>query len=266
MKTRIISALIALIIVIPIIIYGKAPFYLGAAVIGLIGFLEMLKLIDNKTKIPYVMKTLSVCLFTVLMMNNWDVLGSLYIADSGLFTSIIFLLIIPIVFYHKSKKYNIEEALMLIGCILFLGVSFNQLVNIRMADLYLFIFVILIPIISDTFAYFVGKLIGKHKMCPSVSPKKTWEGFVGGLLFSAFVCTVFYVTAFDYTGSLINIILAVMVLSVMGQLGDLVFSSIKRHYKIKDFGNIMPGHGGVLDRLDSILFVILAFSYVVKFL
>lgn len=103
-------------------------------------------------------------------------------------------------------------------------------------------------------------------MCPTVSPKKSWEGFIGGLLFSTFISTVIFTTIFDYQGNILIFILIVAALSIIGQLGDLVFSAIKRTYNIKDFGNIMPGHGGILDRLDSIIFVVLAFSYVVRFI
>lgn len=266
MKQRVISAIIALLICVPIIIYGKLPFYFGVSIIGLIGFMEFISLGSTRRELPYIIKMLAVVSFVIFMMSNWNIVGTFFMLDAEVIATIIFLIIIPIVFYNKSKKYNINDALFLLGGVLFLGVGFNQLVSIRMTDLNYFVFLLLITIVSDTFAYVVGKLIGKHKMCPSVSPNKTWEGFIGGLAFSTFVSTVFFVSAFDYTGNLLIIILLVMFLSTIGQLGDLVFSTIKRNYQIKDFGNIMPGHGGILDRLDSILFVVLAFSYFIRFL
>ena len=119
---------------------------------------------------------------------------------------------------------------------------------------------------TDIFAYVTGLLIGRHKLIPSVSPKKTWEGLIGGTVFGTFISTTFYISAFDYSGSILLLILIVMLLSLVGQMGDLVFSSIKRYYGKKDFSNIMPGHGGVLDRLDSLIFVMLAFSFIVYFL
>lgn len=266
MKQRVISAIIALIICVPIILFGKTPFYLGVSVIGLIGFMEFISFRDKKRNVPYLMKVLGIFSFVFLMMSNWNILGTLFMLDAEVITTIIFLIIIPIVFYNKSKKYNIDDALFLLGGVLFLGVGFNQLVSVRMDNLNYFIFLLLITIISDTFAYVIGRLIGKHKMSPTVSPNKTWEGFIGGLIFATFVSTVFYVSAFNYTGNIFIVIFIVSLLSITGQLGDLVFSTIKRNYEIKDFGNIMPGHGGVLDRLDSILFVVLAFSYLVRFL
>jgi len=265
-KTRVISAIVALLICIPIIIYGKVPFYVGVSIIGLIGFMELLKLKSSKKDIPYLMKVFGVISFILLMTSNWNILGSLYLFDYEVMSSIIFLMLIPLVFYNKSKKYDINDAFFMIGSILFLGISFNQLVSVRMLDLYYLVFLLLITVFTDTFAYFVGLLIGKNKLCPTVSPKKTWEGFVGGLAFGTFISTVFYITVFNYTGNIIILVLLVALLSVIGQLGDLVFSAIKRNFGIKDFGNIMPGHGGVLDRLDSILFVVLAFSYFIRFL
>lgn len=266
MKQRLISAIIALIIVIPIIIYGNVPFYIGAALIGLIGFMEILNLRSKKREIPYLMKALSVISFILIMMGDLNIFGSLYIMDYERITSVIFLLMIPIVFYNKSKKYDVNDALFLLGSVFFLGVGFNQLISVRITSLNYFLFLLSVTIFTDTFAYIVGKLIGKHKMSPTVSPNKTWEGFVGGLVFSTFISTTLYVSLFDYTGNIVLLILIVMLLSIIGQIGDLVFSTIKRNYNIKDFGNIMPGHGGVLDRLDSIIFVILAFSYLGRFL
>ncbi len=266
MKVRVISAIIALAICIPIIVAGGVWFYIGASIIGLIGFVELLNVKVHKKEIPYLMKALAVLSFLFIMINNYDVMGSLYMADHIRYTLIIFLLLIPIVFYNKSKKYNIEDALFLLGAVLFLGIGFNQLVSIRNDSLSYFVILLLIPILTDTFAYITGKLIGKHKMSPTVSPNKTWEGFVGGLVMSTFVVTVLYVNLFEYTGNIFVIILCVMFLSVIGQLGDLVESSVKRYFGVKDLGNIMPGHGGVLDRLDSIIFVLLAFSFVSRFL
>lgn len=266
MKIRAISAIVALLICIPIIIYGGVPFYIGLALIGLIGFMELLNLRSKRKEIPYIVKIFSVISFIILMMSNWDILGSLYIFDCEIISAVIFLMIIPIVFFNKSKKYEIDDAFFLLAGIIFLGMGFNQLAIIRTSSLYYLVFLLLITVFTDTFAYVIGSLIGKHKMCPSVSPNKSWEGSIGGLVFGTFISTVFYVTAFDYTGNIFVLVLAVMFLSIVGQLGDLVFSCIKRNYGIKDYGNIMPGHGGVLDRLDSILFVVMAFSFLTRIL
>ncbi len=113
--------------------------------------------------------------------------------------------------------------------------------------------------VCDSGAYFFGVAFGKHKMVPRISPNKTWEGSVGGyvtaaivsFLFGKFLCT-------DLPISLL--ITASLTLPLVAQLGDLSFSSIKRYFKIKDFGNLLPGHGGVLDRIDSLIFCLMFFN------
>ncbi len=260
MKTRVISAITILIILIPIILIGGNLFYIGASIIGLLGFIELLNAKYSDKYLPFIMKVFAVISFLLIMINNWNFVGSFYFADYQRITAVLFLLLIPLIFYNKSKKYTIEDATYLLGIVFFLGITFNQLVRLRIDNLNIFLFVIIITILTDTFAYFTGMLIGKHKLCPSVSPNKTWEGFIGGVLVSTFVGTVFYINLFTYS-SVLKIILFVLLLSIAGEIGDMVFSAIKRYFKIKDFSNLIPGHGGVLDRLDSVIFACLIFSY-----
>lgn len=109
--------------------------------------------------------------------------------------------------------------------------------------------------VSDTFAYFTGRLLGKHKLIPEVSPKKTVEGAVGGVVFTAVGFVVFGLIVSQGNASPHYILLAVSgaVISVISQIGDLIASVVKRHYGIKDYGKLFPGHGGVLDRFDSVM-------------
>jgi len=106
---------------------------------------------------------------------------------------------------------------------------------------------------NDTFAYIVGKTMGKNKLFEAISPKKTIEGFVGGLVF-ALIASVF-IAKYYVNMSIYIWIITVFIVSILGTLGDLVESKFKRIANVKDSGNIMPGHGGMLDRLDSIIFV-----------
>ncbi len=113
---------------------------------------------------------------------------------------------------------------------------------------------------SDTGAYFVGCAVGKHKMSPVISPKKTWEGAVGGILV-CMICMLLVGKAFElafpqYAVNYLLLVLIAPLASVTSIIGDLSASMVKRQFGIKDFGNIMPGHGGVLDRFDSVLFVL----------
>ena len=114
--------------------------------------------------------------------------------------------------------------------------------------------------IADTAAYFTGTFLGKHKLCPEISPKKTIEGFAGGLIFNGLFMAAFnfvYVTYFA-KGCGVNYISSFFLgvfCAALGTLGDLTASLLKRQRGIKDYGNIMPGHGGVMDRFDSVLFV-----------
>jgi len=105
---------------------------------------------------------------------------------------------------------------------------------------------------SDTFAYFTGKMIGRHKLSPNLSPNKTIEGAIGGILGSLLLTILFI--RLNNLGNYIELSLLSIICSMMSIIGDLSASKVKRIVKIKDFGNIMPGHGGVLDRFDSILF------------
>ena len=106
---------------------------------------------------------------------------------------------------------------------------------------------------NDTFAYICGRLLGKHKLYEKISPKKTIEGFIGGLLFTQLAAFIIYKTS-SLQISLIAWLLIALGISVLGTVGDLIESKYKRQAGVKDSGNIMPGHGGILDRFDSILF------------
>ena len=134
-------------------------------------------------------------------------------------------------------------------------------------------FAIFLPVFSDTFAYLVGSTLGKRKLCPSISPKKTVAGAIGGLLGSV-LCAVTFFLLFDlyavipvgyvsFSDSVVVRAVVFVVLGIVGgvlaEIGDLAASRIKRTMNIKDFGNIFPGHGGVLDRLDSIMFTLVMF-------
>ena len=142
-------------------------------------------------------------------------------------------MLLPVVLYHDKNVYNVKDAFYLLGGILFLGISMSLFSIYRTIGLEVIIFLFLITILTDLFAYFIGRLIGKNKLLENISPNKTWEGTIAGSLVSTFVCTVYYITAINQTESTIKIGLIVLFLSLVGQFGDLLFSAIKRTYNIK---------------------------------
>lgn len=128
-------------------------------------------------------------------------------------------------------------------------------------DLFFILFGLFAAWLTDTFAYFTGRFLGKHKMCPNISPKKTVEGAIGGVLGGILSCVILFIIfdKFYFTThalSLVWVIVVSLILSIVGMCGDLTASVVKRNFGVKDFGNILPGHGGVMDRFDSGLFVL----------
>ena len=140
------------------------------------------------------------------------------------------------------------------------NMSFVYLLRIRPDNGWIFAWVPFIAWVSDTCAYFAGRTFGKHKLAPELSPKKTVEGAVGGVLGSVIVGFVIgyvvYLKKIHDIKFLIVMIIITFVGSIIGQLGDLLASGIKRDHKIKDYVNVIPGHGGIMDRFDSVIFVI----------
>ena len=189
-----------------------------------------------------------------------------YIIDYKVITLIFAIYFLPIVFINDNSKYNINDALFILGGTIFLGVVFNLFCIIRNTELTYFIYLLLITIFTDTFALVSGMLIGQHKLCEKISPNKTIEGFVFGSLLGTIIASTFYLTVINPSANLIYVTLITLLLSIVGQIGDLFFSSIKRNYKVKDFSNLIPGHGGILDRLDSFIFVVITYMLFINIL
>ncbi len=137
----------------------------------------------------------------------------------------------------------------------YLGLGGYGAVRVREADLALLGFIMLVVFTTDMGAYFIGSKVGKRKLVPKISPNKTVEGALGGI-FSALVLAAIYLSFFSFNYSYIIMLGIALVLSIAGQFGDLIASRLKRHFEVKDAGTIFPGHGGVLDRFDSVLFTL----------
>ena len=266
MTKRIISAIVLVLIFVPFMVVGDLPFTIFMSALSILGLYELLRVRETKKKFPLVLKIFAYLLTCYFCLYNTSSIEFINKFDYRVMAGIIFLFISPMVFINDNDKYNLNDALFLIGSVLFIGLSFNLIIITRNYDITYIIYLLLITTITDTFALFTGKLIGKHKLCPKISPKKTVEGLVGGTLMGTFVATVFYNTIISSTVPLVTVIMLTFVLCLVGQLGDLVFSSIKRYYDVKDFSDLIPGHGGILDRFDSLIFVVLAFTILIEIL
>jgi phosphatidate cytidylyltransferase len=259
MKQRTLTAIILLIICIPLLFIGGVFFNLFALVVGVFGLKEMLDTRDSKYPIPLMMKLITFASFIYLIVNMPIDSIDIYLLDYRNIAVIILLMLLPIIIYHDNRVYNINDALFLFGTVFFLGISFNLLLMLREQSLMHIIYLFIITTMTDTYALLGGMLIGRHKLLESISPKKTWEGLIIGTIFGVMIGSVFYYLTIDDSINIAYLILGTTLLSLIGQMGDLVFSSIKRLYNKKDFSNLMPGHGGILDRLDSFIFVALGY-------
>lgn len=259
MKKRIMSAIIALIIIIPLIIKGGILFTIGVYIISMLGLKEFLNVKSKEKEFPLFIETISYVIFSLLIFLNITTNNLMYKIDFRIIVGLFLTYLIPIVSYHDNKKYSVIDAFYLIGGVFFLGASFSILILIRNISMNLLIYLLLITTMTDTYAYITGRLIGKHKLLEVISPNKTWEGTIGGTLFGTIIPMTFYYICINSNINIFTLFCSTLFLSILAQFGDLTFSAIKRHYKVKDFSNIMPGHGGILDRCDSIIFVILGF-------
>lgn len=255
MKKRVLSALIILVIFITVLVINSKLFGLLMLICGILSLRELINVKFKKKDIELV-KIISYISVIILILNG------LFFKLSTLFTLIIPILglLIPIVFYNDNSKYNVEDALYLIGITFFIGFAFNIIVYLRQIDISKCVFIFLIACITDTYAYIGGSLVGRHKLT-SISPKKTWEGSIIGSIAGIIIGSVYYYAVIGHLGVL-EIIILCFILTILSEIGDLIFSSIKRYFNIKDYSNLIPGHGGMLDRFDSIIFVALGYALI----
>ncbi|MBR4831168.1 MAG: phosphatidate cytidylyltransferase, partial [Butyrivibrio sp.] len=158
-------------------------------------------------------------------------------------------------------KFKSQQAIAAFFCFVYapVNMSFVYLLRLRRYGAYL-AWIPFIAWVCDTCAYFAGRAFGKHKLAPNLSPKKTIEGAIGGVIGSvvvgAIIGYIIYVREIHDTGVVILLVIITFVGSIIAQLGDLLASGIKRDHYIKDYGKLIPGHGGIMDRFDSVIFVI----------
>lgn len=252
MKQRIITAVIAAAIFLPIIIFGGWPFITMVYIIASIGLYEALKMKKlTLFSVPGVLSLVLLWIFLIPSQYSGFLKEMEYTKMEIFFLGVLLLLAYTVV---TKNRFAYEDVAFSIMSILYVGLGFYFFMETRDANLIYVFYSLFIIWATDSGAYFIGRAIGKHKLWPEISPNKTTEGFFGGVA-SALVVSLLFSLFGDMEVSIIILLAATAFLSVFGQIGDLVESALKRHYHIKDSGNILPGHGGMLDRFDSLLFV-----------
>lgn len=254
MKQRIITGVVAAAIFIPFVILGKVPFAIIVYAMAAIGLFEILRM--KKISIFSIPGLIGLfALFSILMPISLEqtIAEMTTYSKIDLIVIAAILLLIYTVIVKNSFTFD-DAAFTLLGAF-YVGIGFYYLMATREAGLEFIIFALLVVWSTDSGAYFTGRKFGKNKLWPEISPNKTIEGFVGGIVI-AIVFAIIMQLIYPFDVSWLALIIVTIVSSIFGQLGDLVESAIKRHYSVKDSGNLLPGHGGILDRFDSLLFVL----------
>ncbi len=200
-----------------------------------------------------------------------EILG--YSAVPGLLVFAVTLIaafVIFITWLRKHKDIRYEQVFFVLACMVLVPQAMSTMIRIERMDSKNGIFLLVMALcgawIADSGAYFTGVAIGKHKLCPEISPKKTIEGFVGGIVTTAIVYGAAFSIYYGFSPKRV-IIASVMgaFAAIVGAVGDLSASMVKRQIGFKDYGKIMPGHGGLMDRFDSVLFVLPTFYIFMAF-
>lgn len=265
MKVRIISGVVgAALAVLVLLLHGTFVFPLTVAALICVALYELYragKCLHCRISVGAGFLYGAVTPFLQYYHNAKAALGLTFLCVVAMFVEMVVL--------HKVVRY--QETIYIAAVTLLVTSSLNMLNRLLQGSPYGLACVILALCsawIADTGAYFSGTFFGKHKLCPEISPKKTVEGFFGGIVTDIIVMVIFALIYSLISGAHVHylwLIFAGAVCAVISVLGDLSASVLKRQQGLKDFGNIMPGHGGVMDRFDSVLFTVPAF-YVLEYL
>ncbi len=266
MKQRVISAFFGIIVLVLVLLGNQCVFDIVVTLISAMAIYEVLNAIGlSKNK---KMTAVAVLLPVGLMASS-------YISSEApmeYFYSVVFLFaaIFMLMMLFSDGRYTFTDTALYIAVSAVFSLSFMHVSLVRrLGNENLDVLVILIGSwITDTCAYFSGYFFGKHKLAPKISPKKTIEGSIGGIIGVMLIIVAYAYVAANIMSVSVNIYSAIavgIVAGIVSQFGDLCASIIKREHNVKDFGNIMPGHGGVMDRFDSLVFVAPAVYYILKF-
>lgn len=252
MKQRVITAVIFGAVLISFTIWGGFPFIALTYLFASIALYELLKMRELKLfSIPGIVSLLVLWSF-LIPEQYYFILESINLTK--LEVAVLAVLLFLTYTVATKNRFTFDDVSFSIMSTLYIGMGFYYFIETREAGLVFIFYALLIIWTTDSGAYLIGRKFGKRKLWPDISPNKTIEGALGGTL-SAIVVSIIYALMTDMDVAIIWIAVVTIFLSVFGQIGDLVESALKRHYNVKDSGNILPGHGGILDRFDSLLFV-----------
>ena len=275
MLKRIITSIVAVCVLVPVLIFSETwVFPACVAFCAVLGIYEMLGCIGQRKNLFLTLPLCAVAAFFPLyaryvsLGNN----GAYELLKMGVGIAFVTALYVFGVAVYANKSVKITDAGLLFGTSFYIIAAFTSLVYIHdyiPYGSYIYLLSFICAWVTDVFAYFTGMLLGKHKLIPAVSPKKTVEGAVGGVAFCVLATVLFgfIIEKFFNAQGITNANYLVLIVtglcaSVVSQTGDLIMSVVKRHYGIKDYGKLFPGHGGVLDRFDSVLAVSLILAFI----
>lgn len=260
MLQRILTALVYLAIIIPVLMIGGWVFDLFAFLIAAIIFSELISMKGIATNSFEAIIGYISLFFIVLadrFVENFPFMTS---ANVVILTT---LLLLVSMLYSKWEITIDKVGLLLLG-IFYIGNAFQTFVVIRDVEFLAIFYIMVIIWTTDSGAYLIGRKYGKNKLSPIISPNKTIEGAAGGVVISL-AASYLFMLLFPVTRTIYPSFLIVILLSIGGQLGDLIESAIKRHYNVKDSGSMLPGHGGLFDRFDSLIFVMNIIKFLMDF-
>lgn len=254
MLKRTITAVVALAVFIPILYFSDTiVFPIAMALLSLAAAYEMVSCVGLKTNYWVSIPSYLVGILLPFLPRLTDTPVPYIFATCMVYMIIVFA---ATVFSRGSLDFTLSASAF--TGVFYVTVSFAAIVLLRDFGKYFYLLVFIGPWVSDTFAYLCGRMFGKHKLIPEVSPKKTVEGSIGGIVFAAVAYVVYAIIVWKISEApamfnLLFMAVAGAIVSVISQIGDLSASVIKRRFGIKDYGWIFPGHGGVMDRFDSVL-------------
>lgn len=251
MRQRVKTSIVLAVLIIPAVLFGGWSYNIIIGAVALIGTMELLQMANIDTKslpsIATYIGTLSIVYYHMIASYIPEQLSDGIIPVFAVLLLLISTVIVP--------GFNFTKAGISALTMGYIGVGSQAAIIIRQEDLAIFVFILLVIVSTDIGAYFIGSKIGKRKLAPLLSPNKSVEGSIGGIVL-ALLTTSIYLNFITLPYSYIIMLLIAIILSITGQFGDLLESAFKRHFGVKDSGTILPGHGGILDRFDSILFTL----------